>query len=208
MAFSELEKHNRTIVTEELNDIHTLWIAKIYDVNNEERKASVKFLQKAIRTLKNDYFQTPPEDLIDVPLLPVFSSQNFEIYIPYSNGDKVLVGVLERPYIEAFYNDEVQEQQSFGRMDMGYSVVLKAIPKSILSDRQNNSKNILIRNNETNIIIKNGTIEVNGNCTWNGNLKFNGDVTINGKLKVKSVETDDIKTENGISKDGTPYIHP
>lgn len=208
MAFSEIEKHNRTIVNEELNDIHTMWIAKLYDVNNTKRKASVKFLQKAIRTLKNDYFQTPPEDLTDVPLLPVFSSQNFEIYIPYSNGDKVLVGILERPYIEAFDNDEVQEQQSFGRMDMGYSVVLRAIPKNILSEEQINQDNIFIRNNKTNVIIKNGNVEINGDCTLNGDLTINGDVILNGKLKVKSIETDNIKTKNGISKGGVDYIHP
>ena len=208
MAFSEIEKHNRTIVNEELNDIHTMWIAKLYDVNNTKRKASVKFLQKAIRTLKNDYFQTPPEDLTDVPLLPVFSSQNFEIYIPYSNGDKVLVGILERPYIEAFDNDEVQEQQSFGRMDMGYSVVLRAIPKNILSEEQINQDNIFIRNNRTNVIIKNGNVEINGDCTLNGDLTINGDVILNGKLKVKSIETDNIKTKNGISKGGVDYIHP
>ena len=208
MAFSEIEKHNRTIVNEELNDIHTMWIAKLYDVNNTKRKASVKFLQKAIRTLKNDYFQTPPEDLTDVPLLPVFSSQNFEIYIPYSNGDKVLVGILERPYIEAFDNDEVQEQQSFGRMDMGYSVVLRAIPKNILSEEQINQDNIFIRNNRTNVIIKNGNVEINGDFTLNGDLTINVDVILNGKLKVKSIETDNIKTKNGISKGGVDYIHP
>lgn len=208
MAFSEIEKHNRTIVNEELNDIHTMWIAKLYDVDNTKRKASVKFLQKAIRTLKNDYFQTPPEDLTDVPILPVFSSQNFEIYIPYSNGDKVLVGILERPYIEAFDNDEVQEQQSFGRMDMSYSVVLRAIPKNILSEEQINQDNIFIRNNKTNIIIKNGNVEINGDCTLNGDLTINGDVILNGKLKVKSIETDNIKTKNGISKGGVDYIHP
>ncbi|MDO5088921.1 MAG: hypothetical protein Q4D53_03960 [Leptotrichiaceae bacterium] len=208
MAFSEIEKHSRTLVNEELNDIHTLWIGKLYDVDNAKRKASVKFLQKAIRTLKNDFFQTSPEDITDVPLLPVFSSPNFEIYVPYNNGDKVLIGILERPYTEAFYNDEVQEQQLFGRMDMGYSVVLKAVPKNMLSEEQSEHENVVIRNNKTKVVIKNGSVNITGNTTVNGELTVNGNVTVNGKLKVKSIETDDIKAKNGISKGGVDYIHP
>lgn len=208
MAFSEIEKHNRTLINEELNDIHTLWIGKLYDVDNSKRKASVKFLQKAIRTLKNDFFQTSPEDITDVPLLPVFSSLNFEIYVPYNNGDKVLIGILERPYTEAFYNDEIQEQQLFGRMDMGYSIVLKAIPKNMLSEEQSEYENIVIRNNETKVVIKNGSVNITGNTTVNGELTVNGNMTVNGKLKVKSIETDDIKTKSGVSKGGVEYIHP
>ena len=138
----------------------------------------------------------------------MFSSQNFELYVPYSDGDKVIVGILERPYTEAFYNDEVQEQQSFGRMEMGYAVVLKAIPKNILSEEQSENENIVIRNNGTIIILKNGSIEITGDATINGDLAVNGDVTISGKLKVKSIETDDIEAKNGITKGGVPYIHP
>jgi hypothetical protein len=208
MPFQELELQNRTAIETAINDVHTLWIAKLYDVDNSKRKTSIKFLQKAIRTLKNDYFQTTPEDLTDVPLFPVFSSQNFELYVPYSDGDKVIVGILERPYTEAFYNDEVQEQQSFGRMEMGYAVVLKAIPKNILFEEQSEKENIVIRNNGTIIILKNGSIEITGDTTINGDLAVNGDVTISGKLKVKSIETDDIEAKNGITKGGVPYIHP
>ena len=77
MAFSELEKHNKMLIQDGINDVHTTWIGKIYDVDNTKRKASVKFLQKAIRSLKDDVIQTTPEDLTDVPLLPVFSSDSF-----------------------------------------------------------------------------------------------------------------------------------
>ena len=32
MAFSELEKHNKMLIQDGINDIHTTWIGKIYDV--------------------------------------------------------------------------------------------------------------------------------------------------------------------------------
>ena len=103
--FNEIEKHNMSLVKNETEDIHTTLIGKLYDVDNVNRKASVKFLQKTVRTLKNDIFQTIPEDLTDVPLLPIFSSNDFEIYAPYSNGDKVVILILERPYFEAFSSE-------------------------------------------------------------------------------------------------------
>ena len=145
MAFSELEKHNKMLIQDGINDIHTTWIGKIYDVDNEKRKASVKFLQKAIRSLKDDVIQTTPEDLTDVPLLPVFSSDSFEVYVPYSNDDKVFINIFERPYIEAFQSNEISEQQSFGRTEMGFAVVERAIPLDIISGEQKNNDKIVIQ---------------------------------------------------------------
>ena len=198
MAFSELEKHNKMLIQDGINDIHTTWIGKIYDVDNKKRKASVKFLQKAIRSLKDDVIQTTPEDLTDVPLLPVFSSDSFEVYVPYSNDDKVFINIFERPYIEAFQSNEISEQQSFGRTEMGFAVVIRAIPSDIISGEQKNNNKIVINNkkNGTNIILGN-SIEITGN------MIITGDVTIKGKLKVSEIDT-----ESGIKKGGVDYIHP
>lgn len=198
MAFSELEKHNKMLIQDGINDIHTTWVGKIYDVDNEKRKASVKFLQKAIRSLKDDVIQTTPEDLTDVPLLPVFSSDSFEVYVPYSNDDKVFINIFERPYIEAFQSNEISEQQSFGRTEMGFAVVIRAIPLDIISGEQKNNDKIVINNkkNGTNIILGN-SIEITGNTI------ITGDVTIKGKLKVSEIDT-----ESGIKKGGVDYIHP
>jgi len=198
MAFSELEKHNKMLIQDGINDIHTTWIGKIYDVDNEKRKASVKFLQKAIRSLKDDVIQTTPEDLTDVPLLPVFSSDSFEVYVPYSNDDKVFINIFERPYVEAFQSNEISEQQSFGRTEMGFAVVIRAIPSDIISGEQKNNNKIVINNkkNGTNIILGN-SIEITGN------MIITGDVTIKGKLKVSEIDT-----ESGIKKGGVDYIHP
>lgn len=198
MAFSELEKHNKMLIQDGINDIHTTWIGKIYDVDNEKRKASVKFLQKAIRSLKDDVIQTTPEDLTDVPLLPVFSSDSFEVYVPYSNDDKVFINIFERPYVEAFQSNEISEQQSFGRTEMGFAVVIRAIPSDIISGEQKNNNKIVINNkkNGTNIILGN-SIEITGN------MIITGDVTIKGKLKVFEIDT-----ESGIKKGGVDYIHP
>ena len=191
MAFSELEKHNKMLIQDGINDIHTTWIGKIYDVDNEKRKASVKFLQKAIRSLKDDVIQTTPEDLTDVPLLPVFSSDSFEIYVPYSNEDKVFINIFERPYIEAFQSNEISEQQSFGRTEMGFAVVIRAIPSDIISGKQKNNDKIVINNkkNGTNVILGN-SIEITGDTIITGNLKITGDVTIKGKLKVSEIDTE------------------
>ena len=191
MAFSELEKHNKMLIQDGINDIHTTWIGKIYDVDNTKRKASVKFLQKAIRSLKDDVIQTTPEDLTDVPLLPVFSGDSFEIYVPYSNDDKVFINIFERPYIEAFQSNEISEQQSFGRTEMGFAVVIRAIPSDIVSGKQKNNDKIVINNkkNGTNVILGN-SIEITGDTIITGNLKITGDVTIKGKLKVSEIDTE------------------
>jgi len=186
MSFAEMYKQNQTLINESLNDIHTSWIGKIYDVDNKKRTASVKFLQKAVRTLKNDTFQVIPPDLTDVPLLPVFSSDNFEIYMPYSNNDKVLITVLERPYEEPFSNDEISEQQRFGKMDIAYSIVARAIPSNMSNGVQNNAENICISNK------KNGTSVVLGN-----NIEITGNVKINGTLDVTDVITSDSDVKAG-----------
>ena len=136
--------------------------------------------------------------LTDVPLLPVFSSDSFEIYVPYSNEDKVFINIFERPYIEAFQSNEISEQQSFGRTEMGFAVVIRAIPSDIISGKQkiNNKKN------GTNVILGN-SIEITGDTIITGNLKITGDVTIKGKLKVSEIDT-----ESGIKKGGVDYVHP
>ena len=204
MAFLEIEQQNKTIIKNETEDMHTTLIGKLYDVNNSKRTASIKFLQKTIRTLKNDIFQTVPPDLTNVPLLPIFSSSYFEIYTPYSNGDKVLIAIMERPYYEAFASDEISEQQSFGRMELGYAVVLRALPNDIINENQSSSEKIIINNKKDGTIILLGkNIEITGNTFLNGNLEINGDVKVNGKLK-----SNEIDTNNGVSKNGTPYIHP
>ena len=41
--FNEIEKHNMSLVKNETEDIHTTLIGKLYDVDNVNRKASVKF---------------------------------------------------------------------------------------------------------------------------------------------------------------------
>ena len=178
MSFLDMYKQNQTILNEGLNDIHTSWIGKIYDVDNKKRTASVKFLQKAVRTLKNDVFQTVPPDLTEVPLLPVFSSNNFEIYVPYSNDDKVLIIVLERPFEEPFSSNEVSEQQRFGRMEIAYSVVVRSLPENMSSETQNNAEKIQILNkkNETSIILGE-SIEITGDVKINGSLNVSSDIT-------------------------------
>lgn len=202
--FNEIEKHNMSLVKNETEDIHTTLIGKLYDVDNVNRKASVKFLQKTVRTLKNDIFQTIPEDLTDVPLLPIFSSNDFEIYAPYSNGDKVVILILERPYFEAFSSEEISEQQSFGRMEIGYAVVLKSIPKRILKETQSSADSIVINNKKTGTqIILNNTVNITGNTVLNGDLEVNGNVKISGNVKAKEMEV-----ESGISKNKVPYSHP
>ena len=38
MPFQELELQNRTAIETAINDVHTLWIAKLYDVDNSKRR--------------------------------------------------------------------------------------------------------------------------------------------------------------------------
>ena len=131
-------------------------------------------------------------------------SSSFEIYVPYSNDDKVFINIFERPYIEAFQSNEISEQQSFGRTEMGFAVVVRAIPLDIISGEQKNDDKIIINNRKsgTNIILG-SDIEITGNTILNGDLKITGDVTIKGKLKVSEIDT-----ESGIKKGGVDYIHP
>ena len=191
MSFLDMYKQNQTILNEGLNDIHTSWIGKIYDVDNKKRTASVKFLQKAVRTLKNDVFQIAPPDLTEVPLLPIFSSNDFEIYVPYSNNDKVLITVLERPFEEPFSSNEISEQQRFGRMEIAYSVVVRSLPENMSSGTQNNAGKVQILNK------KNGTSIILGE-----NIEITGDVKITGKLEVSS----DITTNSDVIAGGKTLL--
>jgi len=182
-------------VREQTEDLHTVLIGKIITINNAKRTCSLTFLNKVTKTQRGQTIQTIPSDIQEVPIPPIFASGTWEIWAKYEVGDKVLVQVLERPYQEPFVGDVVSEQQMNSRMQLGFAIIGKPIPRRQLEEVQDKANSFVIKNKkngdffeftENNVVnIKTTTVNIDAaDVFMTGNLHVDGDTTIGGNTTV------------------------
>lgn len=180
MAISELSGTIKQIVLNELQDIHTMFIAKIINVDNSERTASVELLQKLIKTTQGVTIQTVTGQKDDIPITPIFDSLSFSIWAPYQKDDKVILQISERPLEEPLSANEISEQQKMGRMQIGYGIIMKPIPHDLLDGTQKEADSLFIEHKGSGNYFKfgaDGNIEISANVKINGDLEVSGDST-------------------------------
>ncbi len=134
----------------------------------------------------------PP--ILHVPMCQLGNRQ-LKMKIKFKAGDIVPVLICSRD-ISGYISKETAVMNTNKRHNLSNAI---ALPFLISTDI--NSENFP------------GSIEIDGDVVLNGNFTVNGDVKITGKLQVGSIESGPIKaesvdTDSGVSKGGTPYIHP
>lgn len=134
----------------------------------------------------------PP--ILHVPMCQLGNRQ-LKMKIKFKAGDIVPVLICSRD-ISGYITKETAVMNTNKRHNLSNAI---ALPFLISTDI--NSENFP------------GSIEIDGDVVLNGNFTVNGDVKITGKLQVGSIESGPIKaesvdTDSGVSKGGTPYIHP
>lgn len=195
-SISDMTRMIKQIVLNEVEDIHTMFIAKIVSVDNEKRLATVELLQKLIKTTRGTSIQTVSQPLGEVPISPIFDSQLFSIWAPYKAGDKVIIQISERPLHEALVSNEISEQQQHGRMQIGYGIVMKPIPMDLIDGGQNNADSLYIEHKGSGNYFK---------FTSGGDIEISANVKINGDLEVSGTSTAEDHISSGIS--GKDHVH-
>ena len=172
------------IIRAMIGKIDTCIIAKIVNVENGFVDVEPQAEHKNI--------MLPP--ILHVPMCQLGNRQ-LKIKINFKVGDIVPVVICSRD-ISGYISKETTTTNTNKRHNLSNAI---ALPFLISTD--------------VNIESFPGSIEIDGDVVLNGNLTVNGNTEITGKLKVGSIESGQIKaesvdTDNGVSKGGTPYIHP
>ena len=196
MAISEFTQNMKNAILNELEDIHTMFIAKIINVDNSKRTASVELLQKLVKTTKGITIQTVTGQKDEVPITPIFDSLCFSIWAPYQADDKVILQISERPLLEALISNEISEQQQMGRMQIGYGIIMKPIPHDLLTGTQKEADSLFIEHKGSGNYFKFGA---------DGNIEISANVKITGELEVSGNSTAADHLSSGIS--GKDHVH-
>ena len=196
MGVSELTQSTKQNILNELEDIHTMLIGKITEINNKKRTATIHFLQKVVKTTQGFAMQTVVGDQEEVPISPIFESQLFSIWAPYAVGDKVIIQISERPLFEPLTSNEISEQQMMGRCQIGYGIIMKPLPQNLLEETQKEAESLYIEHKKTGNYLK---------FNPSGNIEISANVTINGDLEVSGTSTASDHISDGIS--GKEHIH-
>nr|DAN18399.1 MAG TPA: baseplate protein [Caudoviricetes sp.] len=167
-------------------------------------RIDTSIIAKITKVDNNGFVDVEPlSEFKDIMLPPIFhvpmcqiGNGNINIKINFKSGDVVPILICSRD-ISGYITKETTVVNTNKRHNLTNAI---ALPVLISTD----VNNVAIPGS----IEINGDIIVNGNLTLNGNLTVNGDTEISGKLKVKSIETDNIESKNGITKGGVAYIHP
>lgn len=173
------------IIRAMIGKIDTCVIAKIVNVENGFVDVEPQAEHKNI--------MLPP--ILHVPMCQI-GNRNINLKINFKPGDVVPILICSRD-ISGYITKETTVVNTNKRHNLTNAIALP-----VLVGTDVNSVTI------PESIEINGNIVANGNLTLNGNLTINGDTEISGKLKVKSIETDNIEIKNGITKGGVAYIHP
>lgn len=180
MSLLQFENVLNQRIKEQISELHTTLIARIIELNQEQTKARVKFLQKDIRVSdKGREMQVPFPDTEWIPIMPIFWSDSFQIWSSYDIGNKVEVIVSERPIIEPLTNDELSEQQRFTRMNISDCYISRPIPEKAFEREGPAPTSFVIKHKKGSNI----TIDKDGNLTFEGfetTMKFDT-LTFEGK---------------------------
>lgn len=141
-----------------------------------------------------EYKEVNLPTILHVPMCQI-GNRNINIKINFKNGDIVPLLICSRD-ISGYITKETSVVNTNKRHNLTNAIALP----------------ILVSTNLSAVDVPED-VEINGNVVLNGNLTVNGNTEITGKLKVGSIESGPIKaesvdTDSGVSKGGTPYIHP
>ena len=173
-----------------LNNVNTIALAKIIEVNNSSLEASIQLIAK---TEFLDYY-TENEIIPVVAIMPIFNSSSFFINAPYNIGDLVVVGFCQHSLEGTIDESEQIEPKSKDRYSFDDAIILGNITAQYF-DQYSEDLSILHKKTGNYLrFTKDGNIEIQGNVKINGNL----DVSGSGNFEKILTSYEDVKS-NSIS---------
>ena len=155
---------------DEINNLNTLALAKIMEVNNEGLFATIK---KIAMTEFNGKFDDD-EPVENVPIMPIFNSSNFFVNAPYNVGDLVVVGFFQHSLEGTLDQSEPVEPNSYDRYSENDAFILGNITAKY-SDSHADGFSIIHKGTGNYIKIDSGGgIEIQGNVNITGDLSVSG----------------------------------
>lgn len=162
-----------------LNNINTIALAKIIEVNNTTLEAAIQLISYV--EFKNVYVDTP--DIYTVPIMPIFNSSSFFINAPYKIGDLVVVGFCQHSLEGTIDSSEQTEPVSKDRYSLDDAIIIGNITAQY-TDQYPEDLSIIHKESGNYIrFTQDGNIEITGNTKINGNLIVTGTGNFDGLLE-------------------------
>ncbi len=185
---------------ETLNNINTIALAKIIEVDNQKLEAGIQLTAKS--EFRGQFIDEGP--IYMVPILPIFNSSHFFINAPYKAGDLVVVGFCQHS-LEGIIDEANQtEPLSKDRYSHNDAIILGNIT-SQYKDSFPDDVSIIHKNTGNYIrITSNGNIEIQGDTKIIGNLEVTESGSFDGLLKSNTdVQSNNISLINHIHQNVT-----
>lgn len=173
-----------------MNNINTLALAKILELDNSTLEASIELISYV--EFKGSYIENPI--IHCVPIMPLFNSSAFFINAPYNEGDLVVVGFCQHSLEGTIDKIEQAEPSSKDRYSLDDAIILGNITAKYTDLYP---EDLSIIHKETGNYMRftqDGAIEIYGDTKITGNLEVNGTGNFSGLLE----SSEDVQS-NGIT---------
>lgn len=172
------EKKNRDFYRS-LNDINTLALGKILEIDNSLLEANVELTSK---TEFSGVYTTNPI-IYAVPIMPIFNSSVFFMNSPYKINDLVLLGICQHSLEGTIDEVEQIEPKSKDRYSLDDAIILGNITAQY-TDQFPDDLSIIHKESGNYLrFTKDGSIEIQANTKIIGNLEVNGTGKFDGLLE-------------------------
>ncbi len=164
---------------ETLNNINTLALAKIIEINNQKLEASIQLIAKS--EFKSSYREEG--NVYTVPIVPIFNSTIFFINAPYQVGDLVIVGFCQHSLEGTIDMKEQTEPLSKDQYSQNDAIILGNITAQYINKFPEDFS-IVHKNTGNHIrILSTGNVEIKANTKIIGNLEVTGTGKFGGLLE-------------------------
>ena len=162
-----------------LNNINTISLAKIIEVDNSNLEASIELIAKT--EFKDEYFENPTINV--VPIMPVFNSSSFFINAPYNIGDLVVIGFCQHSLEGTIDETEQTEPNSRDRYSMDDAIILGNITAQYADPFPNDLSITHKKSGNYLRFTKDGSIEIQASTKIIGDLEVTGTGKFSGLLE-------------------------
>ncbi len=167
---------------ETLNNINTIALAKIIEINNQKLEAGIQLVAKT--EFKYSYHEEA--NIYTVPITPIFNSSNFFINAPYKIGDLVIVGFCQHSLEGTIDTTEQTEPISKDKYSHNDAIILGNITAQYTDQFPEDLSIIHKKSGNYLRFTENGTIIIQANTKIIGNLEVSGTGIFNGLLESTS----------------------
>ena len=173
-----------------MNNINTLALAKILELDNSILEASIELI--SYTEFKGSYVENPV--IHCVPIMPLFNSSAFFMNCPYNVGDLIVVGFCQHSLEGTIDKTEQAEPLSKDRYSIDDAIILGNITAQYIDPYPEDLSIIHKKTGNYIRFTQDGIIEIYGDTKITGNLEVSGTGNFSGLL-----ESDEDVKSNSIS---------